>query len=95
MFVASQKLRKCKKGLKVWSRDHFGNVQKNIRQLKDQLWRAKEVSARFGNSEEVVQLKKELNVLLDKEEQMWQQHSRIQWLKSGDRNTRFFHGLAT
>ena len=62
MFVASQKLRKCKKGLKVWSRDHFGNVQKNIRQLKDQLWRAKEVSARFGNSEEVAQLKKELNV---------------------------------
>ena len=53
MFVASQKLRKCKKVLKVWSYDHFGNVQKNIRQLKDQLWRAKEVSARFGNSEEV------------------------------------------
>lgn len=95
MFVASQKLRKCKKGLKVWSRDHFGNVQKNIRQLKDRLWRAKEVSARFGNSEEVAQLKKELNVLLDKEEQMWQQHSCIQWLKSGDQNTRFFHGSAT
>ena len=36
--------------------------KKNIRQLKDQLWRAKEVSARFGNSEEMAQLKKELNV---------------------------------
>ena len=95
MFVASQKLRKCKKGLKVWSRDHFGNVQKNIRQLKDRLWRAKEVSARFGNSEEVAQLKEELNVLLDKEEQLGQQCSRIQWLKSGDWNTRFFNGSAT
>ena len=69
--------------------------KKNIRQLKDQLWRAKEVSARFGNFEEVAQLKKELNVLLDKEEQLWQQCSCIQWLKSGDWNTRFFHGSAT
>ena len=37
MFVASQKLKKCKKGLKAQSRDHFGNVQKSITQLKDQL----------------------------------------------------------
>ena len=43
----------------------------------------------------MAQLKKELNILLDKEEHMWQQRSCIQWLKSGDWNTRFFHGSAT
>ena len=40
-------------------------------------------------------MKKDLNDLLDKEEKMWQQRSCIQWLKSGDQNTRFFNGLAT
>ena len=40
-------------------------------------------------------LKSELNVLLDREEQMWHQRSRVQWIKSGDKNTRFFHGTAT
>ena len=94
MFVASQKLKKWMKGLKDWSHDHFGNVQKSIKQLKDRLWRAEEVSARSGNYE-VTQMKKELNILLDKEKQMWQQRSCIQWLKSGDQNTRFFHGSAT
>ena len=94
-FVASQKLKKCMKGLKDWSRDHFCNVQKSIKQLKDRLWRAEEVSARSGNYEEVTQMKKELNILLDKEEEMWQQRSCIQWLKSGNQNTRFFHGSTT
>ena len=43
----------------------------------------------------VDRLKKELNVLYDKEEKMWQQRSCIQWLKNGDQNTHFFHGSTT
>ncbi|XP_030939934.1 uncharacterized protein LOC115964836 [Quercus lobata] len=62
---------------------------------KEWLWRAEDVSARFGNCEVVDRLKKELNVLYDNEEKMWQQRSRIQWLKNGDQNTRFFHGSTT
>lgn len=26
---------------------------------------------------------------------MWQERSHIQWLKNGDQNTKFFHGIAT
>lgn len=36
----------------------------------------------------------QLNELLYREEMIWLQHSRINWLKEGDRNTRFFHSKA-
>ena len=48
MFKANKKLKKCKKMLKAWNRDHFNSVQKNIKKLKEHLWRAEEDSIRFG-----------------------------------------------
>ena len=36
----------------------------------------------------------ELNCWLENEDEMWRQRSRINWLQSGDRNTRFFHEKA-
>lgn len=36
-------------------------------------------------------LSKELEVVLDQEESLWLQKSRSQWIKDGDRNTRFYH----
>jgi hypothetical protein len=35
-------------------------------------------------------LRKELNTMLAKEEVVWRQRSRVNWLKDGDQNTRFF-----
>ena len=95
MFTVASKLKRCKKHLKKWSKAHFGNVKKQIQQTKEMLWKAEERLVKENNYEEVLRLKSELNVLLDKEEQMWHQRSRVQWIKSGDKNTRFFHGTAT
>lgn len=36
----------------------------------------------------------ELNCWLDKEDDMWRQRSRLNWLQSRDRNTGFFHAKA-
>lgn len=40
-------------------------------------------------------LRREFLLLAIKEETFWQQHSQIQWLKEGDRNTKFFHKVAS
>ena len=39
MHVVSKKLNKCKKMLTTWNRDHFGNVLRKIKNLKERLWR--------------------------------------------------------
>ncbi|CAK8578884.1 unnamed protein product [Lathyrus sativus] len=36
-------------------------------------------------------LQKELNYILGKEEIMWHQRSITEWLKGGDRNTKYYH----
>ena len=56
---------------------------------------AEETSARSGVPQEVEIIRKELNQLLEKEEKMLPQRSRVQWLENGDKNTKFFHGIAT
>lgn len=40
-------------------------------------------------------MKLQLESKLDKEEVLWKQRAKIQWLVEGDRNTNFFHSQAT
>ena len=95
MYRVVTKIKKCKRMLHSWSKDHFGSVKDQIKKKKELLWKTEEVSAKGGDHNMVVQLRRELNVLLDKENRMWLQRLRALWLAEGDRNTNFFHWIAT
>ena len=68
MYVTTKKLKKCKKMLKAWSKDHFRNVVQRIKRTKELLWKVEEFSTRTGCWDEVERLKSELSSLCDKEE---------------------------
>ena len=83
------KLNLCRNKLIRWSNDKFMRRGNQLRVLMSHLeilqhnWRV--------NAEEIVEVSKKVDLLRCQEESFWLQRSRVQWLKEGDANTRFFH----
>jgi hypothetical protein len=73
-----------------WSHDKFGAVSKELEKNRE---RMEELSVlnRPESDTELMAFRRRMDKLLYREVMMWLQHSRVAWLKEGDRNTEFFH----
>ncbi|CAM9001934.1 unnamed protein product [Rhodiola kirilowii] len=91
----SEKLEMCADALSSWNRREFGNVKKRIERLKLKLEKIRRSPRTEENCRMEDELSAEIDEWLAREEMLWRQRSRVEWLNHGDKNTKYFHARAT
>ena len=90
-----RKIERCGQELKIWERDHFGNIRNSLKEKRKELAEAEKEAMRTGQNFKRQQIKKEITVLVDKEHRLWFQRAKVLWATKGDRNSKYFHSRAT
>ncbi|KAK2641855.1 hypothetical protein Ddye_023618 [Dipteronia dyeriana] len=91
----ASKLRGCASSLSGWSKCRFRNIRRQIEGKNREIERLYGLSGRPSIMSSIRVLEKSVEGLIDCDELYWRQHSRLDWLQSGDRNSKLFHARAT
>ncbi|KAF3781521.1 Transposon TX1 uncharacterized protein [Nymphaea thermarum] len=83
--------------LSLWNRIHYGNLSARIDSMQKELdtVQARVDSRDLSLSDLEYCIRLELQATLKEEELHWAQKARINWLTNADRNTKFYHQVAS
>ena len=89
-FRLQQKIKECRMALLDWRRQYNVNAKSQVCRIKKEIAEVN-MGQQVDKKGRLSTLKKQLTEAYRKEEAYWGQKARVQWLKEGDRNTRYFH----